>query len=404
MRTLWVKPGGFLPLDSGGKIRSYQTVKQLARHWPTTVLTFYPELADDKNVDLRQDVEKLITIPLRQHAGRLTGALDYAGALLSGLPFSFQKYCRPQVRRAIEEELKSTAYDLVICDFLLACGAVPLLLDKPKVVFTHNVECRIWERQFKVAPGPVQRFMAKREWKKIEALEHKYLMQADTVLTVSPTDRDEFVSWGIPGGKITSVPTGVDVSFFSPQPAGTSTKTMVFTGSMDWMPNQDGMLFFLESVYPLIVEKVSDVRLKIVGRKPPAKIVSAAAKFPGITVTGWVEDVRPYLAEADLCIVPLRVGSGTRLKIFEAMAMAKAIVSTTIGAEGLPVHHQEDILIADEPADFAARCVELLQDQSQRDRIGAAARSLVETRYSWEAVTRELMQAIENGVKAHRAG
>src|SRR5205807_146721 len=156
-------------------------------------------------------------------------------------------------------------------------------------------------------------------------------------------------------------------SFFTPQAQRLTNPSLVFTGSMDWMPNQDGILFFLREVYPLIQSKVPNVTLKIVGRKAPASIIEAAGEYPGVTVTGWVDDIRTYLAEADVCIVPLRVGSGTRLKIFEAMAMAKATVSTTIGAEGLPVTPEKDIVIADRAEDFANKTVELLQNQKKRE-------------------------------------
>jgi glycosyltransferase involved in cell wall biosynthesis len=218
------------------------------------------------------------------------------------------------------------------------------------------------------------------------------------VLTVSEADRSEFVAQGLDGAKIFSVPTGVDTTFFIPMDAQETTQTIVFTGSMDWMPNQDGILFFLAEVYPEIQAKIPNVKLNIVGRKPPQKITQAAAAQKGVTVTGWVEDIRQYLGEAAVCVVPLRVGSGTRLKIFEAMAMGKAVVSTTIGAEGLPVSDRRDILIADSAGDFAARTIELLQNRAKRSQIGDAARRLVETHYSWEAVTAELMQTIESNV------
>jgi glycosyltransferase involved in cell wall biosynthesis len=398
LRTLWIKPGGFLPLDAGGKIRSYHTVRNLASKWPTTVLTFYPAVENDQNPLLGKEVDKLITIPLRHRLGRATEAMDYATAVLTSKPYMFQKFCRPEVTRAVREEIQRTTYDLVICDFLLACGVMPFEIDVPKVVFTHNVECRIWERHHKVATNSFRRWMARREWKRLEEMERYYLSKADLVLAVSPSDRDQFVSWGLQEKSVVSVPTGVDTDFFAPRPSDPGPPRLVFTGSMDWMPNQDGILFFLEKIFPLIENGVPDVRLDIVGRKPPAAIIQAAGRFKGVTVTGWVEDVRSYLAQADVCIVPLRVGSGTRLKIFEAMAMAKATVSTTIGAEGLPVTDQQDIMIADTPEEFSARTIELLLEPEKRLRLGSAARKLVEHNFSWSAVTRVLMEKIQTGI------
>jgi sugar transferase (PEP-CTERM/EpsH1 system associated) len=396
-----VKPGGFLPLDTGGKIRSYHTVTNLARHWPTTVITFYPRENEDQNPKLAASVDKLIAIPFTLGPRKVGELSTYLSAVVHSRPYSFQKFCRPEVIRAVEAELRQTSYDVIICDFLLGCGVVPSEVQAAKVVFTHNVECRIWERHYKVAPNLPRRIVAKREWQTLAALEHKYLKEADLVLAVSDADAAEFVSWGLPQEKVRSVPTGVDTEFFSPQPRLTASKTLVFTGSMDWKPNQDGILWFLREVYPAIQAKVPAVKLVVVGRRPSPEIVQACAQHNSVTLTGWVDDIRDYLAAADVCVVPLRVGSGTRLKIFEAMAMGKATVSTTIGAEGLPVTDGVDILIGDTPSAFAAQTVALLQDAAKGERLGRAARTLVESRYSWDAVTGEFMRTIETAVKSH---
>jgi len=390
VRVLWVKAGGFLPLDAGGKIRSYHTVKNIARHWTTTVITFYPEEREDQNPTLQGIVDKLITVPLRSRSR----AAVYGAALLGSRPFMFERFCRPEVERAVAAELEDGKYDVVICDFVLACGVVPREVDATKIVFTHNVESRIWERHYKVAENFPRRLVAKREWRLLEDLEHRYLGEADAVLAVSEADRAEFVSWDIAPEKVFSVPTGVDTSFFEPQPEISQSGTLVFVGSMDWMPNQDGILFFLDEIYPLVQKKCPGVKLQVVGRRPPPRILEECSRHPSVSVTGWVKDIREYLAEADACVVPLRVGSGTRLKIFEAMAMGKAVISTTIGAEGLPVTDRKNILIADKAADFADGTVELLQDRVKREGLGKGARTLVEENYSWEAVTAEFMETI----------
>jgi glycosyltransferase involved in cell wall biosynthesis len=400
LRTLWIKPGGFLPLDSGGKIRSFHTVKALAKYWPTTVITYYPEEKHDQNGQLAEFVEKLITIPLPPRSRPSI----YLSSVLHSRPFSFEKFCHPKVVLAVESELQRTKYDIIICDFLLGCGVVPFESQIPKVVFTHNVECRIWERHYKVADSLPKRILAKREWQSLAETERKYLSAADAILAVSDADGAEFVSWGIPSHKVRSVPTGVDTSYFAPRTQKTAAPTLVFTGSMDWMPNQDGILWFLDEIYPTIQAQVPNVKLRVVGRKPPQSILDACAKYPGVTATGWVDDIRDYLADSDVCIVPLRVGSGTRLKIFEAMAMGKAIVSTTIGAEGLPVSNQIDIVLADTSADYAAAVLELLHNDSKVRQIGLAARQLVENRYSWEAVTVDFIRAIEAGLHHESSG
>ena len=164
---------------------------------------------------------------------------------------------------------------------------------------------------------------------------------------------------------------------------------------MDWMPNEDGILFFLKKVLPLIVLDVPDVSVTIVGRNPSSTLKRVVTQYPCARLTGRVEDVRPYLAEAEVCIVPLRVGSGTRLKIFEAMAMGKAVVTTTLGAEGLPVTHGKDIVIADSAEDFAASVVGLMRDRAVRNHIEVAARTLVEREYGWHSVSECFAGAIQ---------
>jgi glycosyltransferase involved in cell wall biosynthesis len=162
---------------------------------------------------------------------------------------------------------------------------------------------------------------------------------------------------------------------------------------MDWLPNEDAMLFFCRDILPLIRAEQPDVQLTIVGRTPTPAVQQLAAQS-GVHVTGRVDDVRPYMRDAAVYIVPLRIGGGTRLKIFEAMAMGKAVVSTTVGAEGLPVRHGEHVLLADEPVAFARAVVDLLRDLPRRRRLESAARALVVEKYDWSAVAGELEAAL----------
>jgi glycosyltransferase involved in cell wall biosynthesis len=193
--------------------------------------------------------------------------------------------------------------------------------------------------------------------------------------------------------RISSVPTGVDLPYFE-RPTGAALEhDLVFVGSMDWMPNIDGVRWFLDEVFPLIQAKKPGCRLAIVGRQPPASLV--AEQNAHIIVTGTVPDVRPFLWHAPVSIVPLRIGGGTRLKIFEAMAAGTAVVSTTIGAEGLPVTHGETIRIADSAPEFAAECIELLENREACDRLAANALHLLRAKFSWERVTDSFERALE---------
>jgi glycosyltransferase involved in cell wall biosynthesis len=226
--------------------------------------------------------------------------------------------------------------------------------------------------------------------------ERAALKRFDLVLAVSDADGATFERLypGALRSPVHVVKTGVDTGYFAPLPEVPARRShIVFTGSMDWLPNEDGMNYFVRDILPLIRHAEPEATLSIIGRSPtPA--VRRLAEERGVEVTGSVDDVRPHVAAGSVYIVPLRIGGGTRLKIFEAMGMAKAIVSTTIGAEGLPVTDGTDIVLADDPAGFASAIVGLIRDDGRRRRIEQAARRLVVERYDWSAVAQDFEDAL----------
>ncbi len=304
---------------------------------------------------------------------------------LSPYPHCLAKYYRPGVAESLRDLAESNAYDVIICDFLTPVGVIPWDSSCPKIVFTHNVEAMIWQRHYQVARNPLWKAACWREYRAMSRLERRYLDRADHVLTVSDADRDVFARFLAPS-KITVIPTGVDVEYFRVEPGNEQPYTLVFTGAMDWMANEDAICYFADEILPRVHEQLPETVLWVVGRNPSFRVRSLAAKKNGVKVTGEVEDVRPYVRDASVYIVPLRVGGGTRLKIFEALAMGKAVVSTPIGAEGLPVRDGENILLADEKQDFAQKIVSLLRDPGTRNRLGQAGRRLVESEHSWRSV------------------
>jgi glycosyltransferase involved in cell wall biosynthesis len=239
------------------------------------------------------------------------------------------------------------------------------------------------------------------ESRALQRAERRYVQLADYVLTVSENNRASFAPYVDPR-RISVIPTGVDTEYFQPGvlsgPVPEQPDTMVFTGSMDWMPNEDGVAYFVAKILPLIRAQIPEAVFWAVGRQPPRRLQALASD--SVVVTGAVEDIRPYLAKAALCVVPLRSGSGTRIKIFEAMAMGKAVISTTMGAEGLPVRHGENIILADDPADFTRQVIQLMRDPQRRARLGRAARRLVEEHYGWPSVAARFDQ-IMHAVLSH---
>jgi polysaccharide biosynthesis protein PslH len=390
MKILWVKSGGLVPLDHGGKIRSYYLARELAVQHDVTLFTFYPATPEDKHSELKSIFGRVISLPVPIPAQKSRHEyVAYFKNLFSGLPYSVVKYCQPQVAKELRQLMEQETFDLIVCDFLLTAAVIPWDLPGPKVVFTHNIEARIWQRHFQCARNPVWKAASYREFRTMKRMEQEYLKRADYVLTVSDVDRNFFCSFLDPL-KIAVIPTGVDVNYFRSAPEAEQLNTLVFTGSMDWKANEDGMLYFVAEILPRIRRQVPDVSLFVVGRRPSARIKRLAARDSAVKITGTVADIRPYMSKASVYVVPLLVGGGTRLKIFEAMAMGKAIVSTSIGAEGLPVTPEENILIADDPVDFAHQVILLLRDPKRRCELGHAARELVERDYSWKAVGEHL--------------
>lgn len=377
-----------MPLDTGGKIRSFQLAKELSRKHHLTLFTFYPD-THTANEELDGLFARVIRVPL-QIADRasLVDFLNYLTHMFSGRPHAMTKYCRPEVARRLREHLSQESYDVIICDFLLTAAVIPWQLPCPKIIFTHNVEAVIWRRHYEVSRNPLWKAVSWREFRTMDNMEHLYLKKADHVLTVSGADRETFSSFLNPE-KITVIETGVDVEYFRPQAVPEKPHSMVFTGSMDWLPNEDAIFYFVQEILPKVRRHFSDASLTVVGRTPSARLTTLAAKDPNLRITGRVEDIRPYVSESAVYVVPLRIGGGTRIKIFEAMAMGKAVVSTTIGAEGLPVINGHNVILADTAESFADSIVSLFSDAELRSRLGHQARSLVEGNHSWASVARE---------------
>jgi polysaccharide biosynthesis protein PslH len=395
VKILWVKAGGLFPPDTGGKIRSYHILKALARRHSVTVFTFYAAIPGDLHAQLESQFARVVCLPLKIPSGRtLREGLEYLRNFFSGLPYTVSKFCRPEVAAALRNLMTEQKPDVIVCDFVVAAKVIPWESPTPKILFTHNVEALIWKRHFQLAHNPLWKAVCWWEYRVMQRFERNCANRSDHLLTVSEHDRTFFSELTDPS-RITVIPTGVDVDYFRPQPDREEANTLVFTGSMDWMPNEEGIIFFVKEIWPQIRKQIPGVSVSIVGRSPSSRLLELAATQDGVHVTGRVEDIRPYTHRGSVYIVPLRIGSGTRLKIFEAMAMGKAVVSTTIGAEGLPVRSGREIVLADSADEFADAVVALLRDSARRRELGRAARELVEQKYSWDCVVQPFEEVLE---------
>ncbi len=401
MRILWVKMGGLWPSTTGGRVRSLRTIAELSRRHQVTVITTHAPGDDPEGLArYLSQCHRVVSLP---YVPPKRGSAAFPAAVmrswLSRYPVDLWKWQVPEVREQVQSLLDSGSVDLCVADFLFAAMNVPAGGPVPVVLFEHNVEYQIWQRLAGLEHRPWLRALFELEWRKLRAREAEACAQADLTIAVSEDDRRRLETIA-PGIRAASIPTGVDVDYFTPEPAAERPARLVFSGSMDWHPNEDAVLHFVDAILPRIRAEVPGATFTVVGRNPTARVRELGERA-GITVTGTVADVRPFIAEAEVYVVPLRAGGGTRLKIFEALAMARPVVSTTFGAEGLGITPGRHYVTADDADAFAAEVVSLLRDRTRRRAIGDAGRHLVETCYAWPTIARAFEQLCEEVVVQH---
>ena len=394
MRILWVKAGKLLPVDTGGKIRSYNLLRQLAARGHETVLLSYYGGARDERYE-REVAEHLpgaVTVHTgAPDAGAVRQGLHYLRRLPHPAPYAVTKFTDPEVRRLVARWDEEGRFDVTVCDFLSASLNFPRSPRTPSVLFQHNVESALWRRQAAHEPHPLKRLAFRLEAAKMLRYERATVGRFRHVIAVSEHDR-RLMSEMTDPSRISVTPTGVDLARYrSAAGRRAAAPLVIFLGSMDWEANIDGVDYFCEEIWPAVLRAVPAARFRVVGRNPHPRVLRRASE--SVEVTGTVPSVVEHLQEAAVFVVPLRVGGGTRLKIYEAMAAGKAVVSTTVGAEGLDVTDGSDILLADDAASFADSIVRLLTDEEERGRLERAA-SETAARYDWAEVARRFEETL----------
>lgn len=388
MKILFLHKQILFPRDTGGKIRVLNLLRHLAQwHEVTYVCNLRPG-EESFLPEMNQLGLKVEAVPGEtSRRGGVRFLAEAVANLASPRPYAVDRNFDPRVRAKVAELLARERFDLVICDTVQMARHTMGLPLPPTILFQHNVEAQILERHAQVSDGLVRRTYMFDQYRKMRAFERRCGNHFDHVIAVSQQDKEIFrrkYGWK----NVDAIDTAVDTDFFQPLPQQERAHRVMFLGSMDWLPNQDGVRFFADEVWPQVIAQQPDAVFQIVGRNPPPGIL-ALGERKGIEVTGSVPDVRPYLAQASIVVVPLLVGGGTRLKIYEAMAMARATVSTTIGAEGLPVQPGTHFLQADTPQAFASDILKLMNDDSLRRNIGEAANAFVRQHYGSETIARQ---------------
>jgi polysaccharide biosynthesis protein PslH len=393
VRILWVKANKLLPVSSGGDIRSYNIAHGLAAQHDLTFLSYYDGTRDE---EYEKELKRHFPDSVCFCTGKRTSSvpkrvLDYMIRFPSEAPYAVSRFASPRVREKLRGWFEEQSFDVVVCDFLDAAVNFPRNITIPTVLFQHNVESEIWRRLALVQSHPAKKLLNLVEFAKMLGYERKMVRRFQHVIAVSEHDRKLMNRWVDPS-RITVVPTGVNLKQFTGKSSGKEMENLViFVGAMDWGPNVDAVQYFCQEIWPAVRAKIPGARFRIVGRNPDRRVEKLAEE--SIEITGSVPSVVDHLYAASVVVVPLRIGGGTRLKIYEAMAAGKAVVSTSVGAEGLDVHHGSDIVLADDPTSFAENVVSLLRDEPLRRRYEQSAAALA-ARYDWAAISEKFLSVL----------
>jgi polysaccharide biosynthesis protein PslH len=394
MKLLWVTSNFLHPTTRGGQIRTLEMLRRLHRRHEI----HFTAIEDPRHPEgLARAGEYSTRVYPFQHAVVNKRSPAFLGELCRGVfdsePVSIRRYHPPAMEAFLQRLIEKERFDRRVCDFLTPASYFPQI--ESAVLFQHNVETMIWQRHAEHAGNPATRWYSRRQAERMFQFERAICRRAGHIAAVSEQDAAAMrAMFGV--DRVTAIPTGVDIEFFTPpDPAPEVDTDLVFVGAMDWRPNIDGVQWFVREALPLIRRVRPDCSLTIAGRNPAPSIAALAERDARIRVTGTVADIRPHMWRSAASIVPLRIGGGTRLKIYEAMAGRLPVVSTTVGAEGLEVHPPEDIRIADSAADFAAACIDTLSGGEPRRRQIAAAWEMVRTRFSWDSVVERFESVLE---------
>jgi len=393
MRILMVSP--YIPSPtSGNRARSYYLLKMLARQHTVSLLALDDGVtpASPHSLAPLEDFTstmQIVPFLVAAYPKRVRQVLN----ILKGKSTYLSQHISPGMQDALTDLLAREPYDVLIFECALASDY--LLPPHVRVILDqHNIEYEVLYRTYLHEPFSLRKWYNWRESRLVKQAEIKLSQRADALVMTS--DR-ELVAMKklLPHNTIAVVPNGVDIAYFNgEQNTHPQEHRIIFTGSMEYYPNVEAVLFFARTCWPRIRAAVPDATWQIVG-KNPLPDVQNLARLPGVTVTGSVADVRPYFTHAAVAVVPLLVGGGTRLKILEAMAMRTPVVSTSLGCEGLAVEPDRHLLVADQAEAFARCVIELLTEPGRRQGLITAGRELVEAEYSWEKCADRLQEVVE---------
>lgn len=391
MRILYLAPWFPYPLDTGSRTRVYYLLKSLAERHSVTMLSLDPQgWAPAKIEGVAPFCEQAVIVP-RDPFRR--SRLRMATRFFSLSPVVADPF--PEMLRLVNELHAAQPFDAVIAGTVIMAPYALALSGATHILEEHNSGSRWMFERYQVQTAPLPRLRCWVSWRKAMAYEARLFSRFDLVSMVSEQDAAASLAL-LPNAAppVRVLPNGVDCAHNRPGLAEPRPDTLVFSGALTYHANYEAMQFFLSEVYPLIQQAWPRVKLRITGKAEGVNLAGLALN-ESVTLTGFVEDIRPEIADAQVAVAPIRSGGGTRLKILEAMALGTPVITTTKGAEGIDVVDGEHLLSADDPQSFACRTVELFSNPALRGRLAANARRLVEERYDWAALGRRFAMLVE---------
>jgi sugar transferase (PEP-CTERM/EpsH1 system associated) len=381
------------PLNTGKRIRTFNLVRELSRAHAVSYLA-YGDATSEAAGFLRDNNINTFAVPApdRRQSG-IRFYLKLLANLFSKYPYIVTSHYTSAFQSKLNELVEQEKFDLIICEWTPYAQFIKAITGSRKVIVAHNIESTIWERYERNESNPLKKFYIGIQYRKVLAFERACFAWADGATAVTQQEAKTIKSFGTPYQPAV-IDNGVDTEYFAPRQTEIDPNSLVFTGSMDWRPNQDAAIFFATEILPLLKKEQPEIQAVFVGRNPPKQIVDLG-KIDGIAITGTVDDVRDYIASASVYIVPLRIGGGSRLKILEAMAMQKPVVSTSVGAEGLEVTDGKDILLVDGPEKFAQTVLTCMRDEALSARIAESGRQLVLDRYRWQQLGKKFSDYLQ---------
>lgn len=383
------------PPDSGVKIRAFHTLRILSGRFDIRALSFYRrEQTAEDGVDAAlaalSEFAEIEAFPVPQEWSRGRWVWDHLRSVPSGRPYTEYVFESRDFRERLERVRREGAFDLVHLESSVLAPLLPRLPEVPRVCVHHNVESELLARRAEVAKNPLTAAYLRLQSRLVRRSERRTCPHMDCNVTVS--ERDEATLRSIaPEADFTTLPNGVDTDAF--QPSDGPTDGIVLLGGTDWFPNLDGLQFFADEVLPRIRRERPDVPVTSVGRASGSEI--ERFRRQGIELTGYVDDIRTYVHRARCLVVPLRVGGGSRLKILDAWAMGKAVVTTAVGCEGLAARDGENALVRDDAEGLANAVLRLLADEELAERLGGEARREAVASYSWEAIAEPMLKTYD---------